>query len=562
MPKFLYDNKKDKINNILKNGHLNLDTEIIEILLNRGIDTYEKINDFLNLSLADLHDTRLLIDSEKACYKIIDTIKQGKEITIYGDYDVDGACSTSLLYLSLKNLNANVNFWTNNRFVEGYGLNCLGLEHMLKKYPNTSLIITCDNGIVAYEGIDKANELNVEVIVTDHHEANKILPNAYAIVNPKRKDSEYPFKELCGTGVVFKLMLLLYELLNEDLDYIYDMLDIVSIATVADVVPLLGENRILVKEGIKKVKEESRYVFESLRNITQSKNISSYTFGFIYGPMINALGRLNGSQIDTIEMLISDNKEVIDEKVKELFELNEKRKSLTDIQMELAESILNKKTEIPKVIIISHPDFHEGIVGLIAGRIKEKYYRPTIILSEENGILKGSARSIPNFHIKNVFDELNSYLLKYGGHSMAGGLTLKKENLQEFETNINALAGKMLTDEDFIPKIIIDSVLDANKIDTDLVDKLMLLEPFGEGFQKPIFGLKNFCGISHKYMNDKHFKIKGSNISVIGWNQADRYKELKEPLRVKAIGYPSLNTFNQVTSIQFIIKDNFIFRCK
>lgn len=561
MKKLIYESKKDLVNKILNEGTVNLNENGIEILINRGLNTSEKINKFLSLSLDDIHNPILLPDSEKSCKRIIKSIKNKEEIIIFGDYDVDGTLSTSILTLGLRHLGAKVNFWTNNRFVEGYGINPLGVEHMLEKYPNTKLVITCDNGIVAYDGVNACNERGIDVIVTDHHEANNELPNAYAVVDAKRKDSKYPFKEMCGTGVAFKVMLLLYFMLNEDLDFIYDMLDMVALATVADIVPLVDENRVFVQEGMKKVIAENRYVFESFRKKTGVKKIDSYTFGFVYAPMINALGRLEGSQIESIEAFTSNDKDRVDEIVSKLFDLNEKRKELTITQMEICEKQLENK-DIPEVIFIYNDDFHEGVVGLIAGRLKEKYCRPTFVLTKHGDIYKGSARSIDGFHIKLELDTITDDLLGYGGHAKAGGLSVAKDKLEIVEQDLINIAKEKLTEDDFINKVYIDTVLNANDITIDDVESFADLEPFGEGFRKPLFGLNNFCGLKVFYMGaeKQHFKITGNNISVIGFNLAEKYRKMHEPLRVKVIGTPSVNVFNNNVSLQFNIDNDCISR--
>ena len=564
MKKLIYNNQKQVIDDLLAKGEVNLDRNVIEILINRGYKTSKEINEFMNLSMDNLHNPLLLPDAEKACLKLIEYRDKQEEVTIFGDYDVDGAMGTSVLFNSLKKLGFKVNAWTNNRFVEGYGINPLGVENMLKKFPNTKLVLTVDNGIVAYDGVEACNKLGIEVIVTDHHDANEELPKAYAVVNPKRKDSKYPFRELCGTGVAFKVMLLLYFMLNEDLDFVYDMLDMVSLATVADIVPLIDENRIIVKEGLSKVRSENRAIFRIFREITKVTNINTYTFGFVYGPMINAIGRLEGGQLETIEAFTSNDELFIEEVINKLFNLNEKRKEMTELQMNICEDELSKNGEIPEVIFVYNKDFHEGVVGLIAGRLKEKYCRPTFVLTEHNGVFKGSARSIDNYHIKEVLDMIKDDLLGYGGHAKAGGVSVSSEKLEVVKEKLINIAKEKLTPDDYIPKLTIDTVLDANNISIHDIEQFDLLEPYGEGFSKPLFGLNNFEGVEYKFIGDKHqhVKIKGKNIDILGFNLGETYEKMGCPLYVKVVGHPSINTFNNIQSTQFIIDHEIIKRYK
>lgn len=558
--KWIYDKsqeKKDTLKTLRDSSKLaNLSDNALEVLYNRGFKTIKDIEKLLYSSMDDIHDTRLLKDSDKAVKIICHAIKNNWTIVNYSDYDSDGICSSAVCVSGIKNLGGSIHYYTNNRFIDGYGMCPAGVDEIVKRYPDVKLIITTDNGIVAYEGIKRAKELGIMVVVTDHHEMGDYLPDADAVVNPKRKDCKYPFKGLCGAGVIFKLMLLLYWEMGEDLDYIYDMIDIVAVASIGDVVPILDENRIIVREGLKKVKEEKRYVFKALREKTGVTDISTETFGFIYVPMLNALGRIEGSPDDAIAMFCSNDEDFINKSVDRLIEINDARKKLTEEQQLLGEEILEKKG-LREVIVLYDPVFHEGIVGLIAGRLKEKYFRPVIVLSNHNGILKGSARSIPGFHMKESFDKIRHTIAGYGGHAMAAGLGVQEDKLQEFEDAICELAKETLKPEDYVPKINIDTVLNANDVSIKIVDELEILEPFGEGFRKPTYGLSNFYGSKKYYMGEEkqHVKIWSSTISVLMWSQAEKYKELGEPLNIKALGYPSINVYKNNVSLQFIVKD-------
>lgn len=548
----------------------------IEILYNRGYDTVEKIEKHLFSNIDDLHPAELLKDSDIFTETVIESINNDEEITFYGDYDVDGVGSVSTGVLSLRKLGAKVNYYANNRFDEGYGITPGGVHKMLEKYPNTKLIITTDNGIVAFDGVDEANKLGLKVLVTDHHEPNKdgLLPNALAVVNPKRKDCEYPFKELCGAGVIFKLMLLLYQTLGEDTTFIYELLDIVALATVADMVPLVDENRILVKEGLKYHRKDTRVAFKKLRENLELTLIDEGTFGYTYGPIINALGRIDGSPEMGVELFITQNPKKMDILVDNMVQLNNKRKLLTNEQQALADGMVidyleknNKK--LPYVIVLSHETFHEGVVGLVAGRIKEKYHRPTVVVAphkkvingEEKLVYKGSARSIEGLNLKATLDTISDTMIGYGGHAMAGGVNILEERLNDFINEINKVASEKLSDEDLIKKIRIDTILNSRTLTEKMVTDVDKLKPFGMGFSKPLYGFVA-PNCEPIYLNNKenpdkpiHLKLVQDNKPLLGFFKVERFLELGEPSSIKAIGTPNLNCYKGNTTVQLIMDD-------
>ena len=575
--------KEQKLLHSLKeNKELNLSGEVIDILYNRGIKTEDEIKQHLYATLEDMHPAYLLKDSDKFVTIVKAAIENKEEIVNYSDYDADGITSASVVIKGIRNAGGIIHYYTNNRFIEGYGITKNGIDHMLKKYPNTKLIITTDNGIVANEAVDYANSLGLKVIITDHHEPGDTLPNALAIINPKRKDCPYPFKGLCGVGVIFKLMLLLYFEMDLDLTYVYNLLDIVAVGTVGDMVPMIDENRIFVREGIKKVKNEDRIVFKKLREALSVSQIDEETFGFLYCPILNALGRIDGSPDDAIELLTIDDEERMEEIIEELVCINKKRKTLTKEQEKLAMQMIESMDELPSVIVLHHASFHEGVVGLVAGRLKERYYRPTIVLAlnqkeviDENGtkqvikIWKGSARSIEGFHIKENFDSVNRYLLGYGGHAMAGGMSIMEENLIDFEKAINERAKNLLTEEDFVKKIIIDSVLTESNLSIEQIKALNVLKPFGMEFSRPKFAITNFEVDETKFKTayvgaDKNTLrlISKNNVTLLMFRHAKAYTNLKEPKLIKAIGSPGINVFQGKESVQFIVEHDYIYPYK
>lgn len=535
---------------------------VLHILVNRGYTKAEEIESFLYGSLDEvLHDTRLMKDAEIAVKIIQESIANGEHMVVYSDYDSDGVNSAVVMTSLLRTAGAKADFYTNNRFTQGYGMMPSGVDAILEMYPDTKLIITTDNGIMAFEGVQHAIDKGLKVIITDHHEQGETLPPAHAVVDPKRKDCPYPFKGLCGAGVAFKLMMLLYWEMDLPLEPVYDTLDVVALATVGDIVPLVDENRVIVQEGIKMIESGKRNVFRIFREITGVKEITAHwALGFVYVPMINAIGRLDGDPRRAIEMFFTNDEEEISNSIKYLKEINDERKGMTVTQYNRAEEIIEEKG-LKKIIVVYDESFHEGIVGLIAGRLKEKYNRPTFVFTKNHiGQLKGSARSIDNFHLKDSFSKAKEHMVGGGGHAKAAGLTIRLDQLESFETFMNELADEWLTEEDFIKKYRVDSTLDAKNLDMSIVDDLKELEPFGEAFSKPILVLENFTAQRPFYMGEEknHVKLIGDTISLLMWREAERYKGLGEPLSVKAIGFPELNIFRGNISLQFNVDgDNY-----
>lgn len=559
----------------------------LDILFNRGFKTVEDITKHLYSTIDDLYPSYLLKGSDKFCEVVKNSIANNELIINYTDYDTDGILSSATLNRGIKKLGGRIDFYTNNRFIEGYGITPAGVDDLVRKFPDVKLIITTDNGIVGFKGIERAIELGIKVIVTDHHEQGEVLPKGpLAIVNPKRLDDEYPFKGLCGAGVVFKLLLQLYWELDRDLEEVYDLIDLVAIATVGDMVPLVDENRIIVKEGIKRIKNDSKLVFKKLIERLGLSKIDEDTFGFIFAPLLNALGRIKGSPDDAIKLFISEDEAEINELITIVYEVNEYRKSITktqvDLGVEMVEEIIEKEGKVPNVILLAHETFHEGVVGLVAGRIKEKYHRPTIVLAKHEHTVvnedssetikfswKGSARSIKGFHIKEVMDSLKEHIKQSGGHAMAGGLAVEDSEIENLRKALNLQAEKLLDENSYTKEVLIDTVIDAKDVTVELVEEFELLKPFGMDFSKPRFGLNNYyvdlAKIKTPYVgkDESTLRLKSTDdLVLIMFNEAVKYRNLGEPDCIKAIGLPALNTFNGITTSQFIVEDNYIFRVK
>lgn len=538
--------------------YANLSRATLNILVNRGIDTPEKIDMILDDDIMNQHNPCLMKDSDKLIQNLKSAIEQEKHLVIYGDYDSDGASATAIAVMCLRHLGAKVDYWINNRFVHGYGITPQGVEDLVKKFPTVDVIVTVDNGIVGFDGVQAAVDKGIDVLVTDHHEPSPDgkLPNASAVVDPKRLDDEYPFKGICGATVIYKMMMYLFLEMGKDLDYVYSMVDIVGMATVGDVMPLIDENRLFVKESIKSINKHPRYVFQALKEAIGKDSIDEGTFGFQFVPMINSIGRLHGSINEAVDMFLAKDKDEVDRLVAYLVKTNEERKNLTEKQEKLAISMVEKKGVQP-VIVLAHEDFHEGIVGLVAGRIKEKYHRPTIVMTKVgDSIWKGSGRSIEGFSLIQTLHKIKPVLHHYGGHDAACGVGVEEQNLQAFEEAMIKEAKNTLTAEDLIPKIVVDVFVKPEEVTEQLVEELELLKPYGTNFTSPNIAVQDF-NISRTFFmgkDEKHLKLSDGRLSLIMWNGADYYKnELLHTPCVQAIGTPSLNYWNGKTSVQMMV---------
>ena len=540
-------------------SEFNLSNILQTILYNRGIDTYDKVKRHLYMELSDMHNPMSLKDSDKFIEGMKKAIEENHKIIIMGDYDADGVNATAIAMCALKNLNLNVDFYINNRFVEGYGMTPLSLENILKKHPDTKTIITVDNGIVAFDAVQQATDMGIQVLLTDHHEPreDEVYPNAYAVVDPKRADCEYPFPEICGAGVIFKLMMLLYWELGLELDYVYELLDFLAVATVADVMTLTDENRVFVKEGLNLIRTEQRLFFKVLNEKMNITTIDEETIGFSYGPAINAIGRLDGCPSIVVEAMISEDLAFVNEICDRMVATNTVRKELSSEHEKKAEEILMAQEE-RDVIVIYEEDFKEGLVGIVAGRLCEKYYKPSIVLTKHGDKLKGSARSIPGFDVKESFDYCSEFLLGYGGHPQAGGLALTEDNLEGFINKINDYA-KIHLNEDISRKIVeYDAVLSYSDINGYTTDELAKLKPYGQGFKKPIFGYRMDVaprGFKEDVNGNTLILTDMYNIRVVGFRNKDLYIDLGRPEKIAMLGCPSVNVFNGNVSYQFMIHE-------
>lgn len=547
--------KLDKEQKVLHN----FSRPIVEFLYNRGARTLDDIENIIDVSFERERNPLSLNDIGKASNIIEEHLDKGSKIIVMGDYDADGVASTSIMVRALRNAGGNVDYFVNDRFKHGFGINKQAVIDMMKQVGTPDLIITVDNGIVGYEGVQHALDHGVEVIITDHHLAEEKLPNASAVVNPHRLDDKTKFKDICGAAVAYKVMLVLYGNLGLNYDYIYDMRDLVAMATVADIMPLIDENRWFVEAGLQLISKGTRPQFEVLRQARQGNkpwDVNADLFGFTIGPMMNAPGRLIGVPDLAIDFFLTDDEDEMMRLAKLLVEKNDERKEITSAQVALVESIVDPTES--NVIIAYHPDFKQGIVGLIAGRLSEKYSKPAIVFADgPSGTIKGSARSIPAYPIKDALDRVSEYIVQHGGHDGAAGLTIELSKLEDFKMALDTDSSH-LTADDMNPEVKVDTILRPSEISKDLVTQMQKLEPFGEGFRAPLFGMSTLPVKEVQYMtNGEHAKIVGQGgLNVLNFGGGDYVRSLGHIGIIQAVGSPSLNVWNGRTSVQFIVHGN------
>lgn len=557
---------------------------IVKIMVNREIDTVDKINKFINPTFSQFHNPLLMKDMEKGVTIIKNAIEQGEKIMIYGDYDADGVTSTVILYKALKKCNCKVSFYIPDRENEGYGMSSERIEKIKEEGYNT--IISCDNGISALEQVERAKELGMTVVITDHHElpfedvdGERVykMPIADAVINPKRNDCEYPFKSLCGAGIAFKFSCALYEAMGISVESAYDLIEIAGIGTICDVVDLIDENRVIAREALKLMNNTKNIGLKALKEILNIRNeMSSYHVGFLIGPCINATGRLETAFL-SVDLLLCEDIEKAKELASTLVELNKKRQEMTNDSVEAIVNMVNSSSLInDKVLVAYKEDVHESIAGIVAGRVREKFNVPTIVLTKGKEMPKGSGRSIEEY---NMFEELikcKDLLHKFGGHPMAAGLSIKEENIALFREKLNELCE--LSEEDLIPKIRIDERLPLKYIDFNLIEQLRSLEPFGKGNNSPILAEKNIPIERISILGEKkstlkfRCRISGSNryIDAICFNKVEEFIEmlkneygesyeymLENPqgLKMDMVFSPSINDYNGNVSIQLKINN-------
>ncbi len=546
-----------------------IDQVLARIIRNRDICGSKDIDMYLNGNLNDIHNPHSMKDADKFVDIITKKIEEHKPVRIIGDYDIDGICSIYILFCGLKAAGADVDYVVPHRINDGYGIN----EHLIDNAINEGIdtIVTCDNGIAAYNQVRYAKDNGITMIVTDHHDVPfeikddkkvYIVPPADAVINPKQADCDYPFKLLCGAGVAYKLISLLYDRLGLDKKELEDYIEFMAIATVGDIVDLIDENRIVVKYGLKHIAHTKNTGLRALIEECQLdiNNIISYHIGFVIGPCLNASGRLDTAR-QAIELMLCKDNEKAHNMAKELIALNNERKSMTEQETQKAiELVENTGLLKDRVLVIYLKDCHESIAGIIAGRIKERYYRPTFVITNAEDGAKGSGRSIEGYNMYEEINKCKNVLTKYGGHPMAAGLSLAISDIDIFRKMLNDNA--ILTDEDLIPKMWIDVPMPVSYANIRLVNQLKLLEPFGKGNEKPVFADRNLyvktASVIGKNKNVLRCQLEtedGTYVPAVqfGINNIDDIP--RAGMRISIIYYPDINTFNGIMSLQIIIKE-------
>lgn len=546
-----------------------IDQVTARIIRNRDVIGEKAIEKYLHGSRKDFYSPWLLKDMEKAVAILQEKIENRNRIRIIGDYDIDGVMSTYILLESLRGLGCDVDMMIPNRITDGYGIN----EHLIEQawQEGRDTIITCDNGIAAVTQIRKAKDLGMTVIVTDHHEVpfedleggrKEILPPADAIVNPKQKACSYPFAGLCGAVVAMKVMEALYEKMAPEVDLVDKMLSFAGIATIGDVMDLQDENRILVKEGLQRLHHTTNLGLQELIRVNnlEPENISPYHIGFILGPCLNASGRLDTAK-RALQLLLADSREEAAVLAGDLKNLNESRKEMTAQGLEKAiEQVESTSMLEDTVLVVFLPECHESLAGIIAGRLRERYHKPSFVLTRGEEGVKGSGRSIESYSMYEKLCECKEYLTKFGGHPMAAGLSLEEENVERFRRKLNEQSG--LTKEDLVEKVTIDVPMPIHYIRKDLVQELSLLEPFGKGNEKPLFAQKNLWVSQMRVFGKNRNVVKmrltdenGYPMDGVYFGNGDEFaEEGRGKRKISIVYYPDINMYQGRESLQVIIR--------
>ncbi|WP_213818390.1 single-stranded-DNA-specific exonuclease RecJ [Garciella nitratireducens] len=554
----------DKIWNII--GKRKKDQLLIEhILTCKGITRPEDRKEFLSIKPQKTYDPFLMKNMKEAVKKIEEHIKKESKIIVYGDYDVDGVTSISLLIEFFSYFISNIDYYIPNRFSEGYGLNKKAISY-IKNELKADLMITVDNGINSYDEVKYGKEVGLDIIVTDHHHPPEKIPECI-VINPKQKGDSYPFKELCGCGVAFKLAQALQRKLNLPKKVINNALDLVTLATISDLVPLIDENRTIIKYGLKSINANQRLGLAILRKVTglEDKEIKSGQIGYTLGPCFNAAGRLKDAKIG-VQLLLEKNKKKAEKIAQTLYQLNAKRQKIQMDGEKYCKKLVEEKHSQDNFLVLRADDVSEGIVGIIAGKIKDIFYRPTLVVTEcKEGYLKGSGRSIQGINIYEEMSKVSDLLLGFGGHEMACGFSIKEENLEELRKRLNIQVQQIKEENPniFIPKMDIVAEIKAQEFNMDFIKELSKLEPYGIGNPRPLFMIKNI-EVNHQWTKacgkeGIHLKFSGKKdefyLNGIGFSLVEKYQNLKEPSNVDVAFFPDINEYNGIIQAQMRIED-------
>jgi single-stranded-DNA-specific exonuclease len=534
---------------------------VVRAMINRGIDTVQKAREFFNTDLSTLHDPYLLKGMEQTVDRIFRAVRSKEKICVYGDYDVDGITSVAIMIKALRDLGADTVYYIPNRLEEGYGLNLCSIDKI--REIGADLIITVDCGIKSYEEVEYARGLGIEVIITDHHECEKELPDALSIINPHQPGCCYPFKDLAGVGVAFKLISALFSRAGNSA-YSEKLLDIVSIGTIADVVPLLGENRTIVKNGLVKIQNTNNHGIKALLRVCglRDRELNTYNVAFMLAPRINAAGRIDDAG-ECVELLLTDDAGRAMEIAAKLDSDNKKRQAIENEILNGAEAMIGETVDIDrdKVLVLCSENWHVGVIGIVASRLVEKFYLPSFIMACEGEFSKGSARSIPGFNIFSAMTKHEYLFERYGGHEMAAGFTIRTERVDELREKMNSEVENALGKDRLMPEVLVDFKLEPKDVNLDIVKKLKLMEPFGTGNPIPVFVYRGLTVTSSKMVgnNNNHLSLKvfdgEKEIRCIAFNLGNMQKTLQIGKKIDIICSIENNIWNGTESVQLNIKD-------
>ena len=543
-------------------SELSLPPVAAEILVGRGLDNKAQAEKFLYPSLGDLLDPFVLPNMDKGVDRVMRALRDKEKIMIFGDYDVDGITSTSLLFLVLNKLGAEVTYYLPNRLIEGYGLSEEGILEAQRR--GVSLIITVDCGITAVEEIAFAKTKGIDTIITDHHEPKEILPEASAIINPKTIPGGYAGGELSGVGVAFKLTQAIYRRLGQDESELEDHLDLVALGTAADIVPLVGENRIFTKFGMAQIARTTKPGLKSLIFVSGilGQRIGTGQVVFILAPRINAVGRLGDAEL-AIRLLTTRDESKAAEMSRMLNEENRRRKSIDETTLKEALDLIEQDVDLvnDKAIVLASSGWHQGVIGIVASRLVERFHRPTIMIAIDGNEGKGSARSIPGFHLYEALKECEGYLSNYGGHKYAAGLSIPPENIQPFRETFIRVTGGKLSKDDLIPRLSINAPLELEQINPELLKVLELFAPFGPQNMRPVFITEKLHIWGEPYVvGNNHLRLRvkksGPVFDCIGFGMGDMVKVLcMRGIRIDLAYVLETNHWNDTYKIQLRIKD-------
>ncbi len=563
---------------------LGIDENLATLLVQRGISTYEEAKTFFRPSLDQLHDPFLMTDMDKAVERVLRAINEGEKVLVYGDYDVDGTTAVALVYTYLKPFfkKKKIEFYIPDRYQEGYGISHKGIDYAAKN--GFKVVIALDCGIKAVERIEYANSKGVDFIICDHHRAGEVIPNAVAVLDPKRPDCHYPYDELSGCGVGFKLITALSMKGLGTTEQVYDLLDLLAVSIAADIVPITGENRVLAYYGLKRLNKDPRPGIEAILQhaniyrreeeqaeeadnaLTRELTISDLVF--LIGPRINAAGRIDKAA-DSVRLLIAEKKEHAEKLADSINDLNDMRREFDNRITEEALGMIsdNPLLRDAKSTVVFNENWHKGVIGIVASRLTDYYYRPTIVLTMANGLITGSARSIKNFDIYDAIDNCSDLLEHFGGHKYAAGLSMRPENLAEFSRRFEAYVAEHLIEEDFVPELEVDLKINFRDITPKFMRILEQFSPFGPGNMAPVFWTDNVidAGGSRPVGGLRHLKLTLSQVgdkeqgvaplSGIAFQQGDLFSRIHDGKPFSICYHLEYNTWQGKTTLQLNVKD-------